>query len=250
MSSGHAETIRDAWRDLLNDKQVALPAVLAKLNSPAWSDNPRGPLAKYFGILLSLLDELDRPAFATEIARLAKTQLHPAHHRTLAFLSQRLQDTPTAWIGQGIPVYVAADLPDHDRLCQRLAHWAKTPGLALDKVTRVDVIADHPDLDYLGLYRIQFSGIVLTWPKTQSRNPVLRWWGDFRREFTFYHEIGHPASGHLEGGSIKEQEDEADAYARAQQRRARPVVTTLLRIALWPVYWVFRLLKLLPKDRS
>lgn len=234
VSMHHTQTIRDAWRDLMSDPQTALPAVLQKLGSDAWSDNPRGPLASYFGVLLSLLADLDPDIFASEIDRLSSTDLHPDHRRTLSLMARRVRETPVAEIGPGIPVYISADLPDHAWIHDCLSCWAETPGLDLDHILRIDVIAAEAELDYLGRYQIFFSGIVLTWPKHRPRNPVLRWGRDLRREFTFYHEIGHHASGHLEGGSIEEQEDEADAYAIDAMRRAHPVIFVMFK----PLFFV------------
>lgn len=250
VSTHHTQTIRDAWRALLSDKGTALPSVLQKLDTKAWSENPRGPLARYFGVLLSLLAELDLEIFASEIDRLARTNLHPAHARTLSLMAQRIGETPAAEIGPGSPVYISADGVDGAWIVHRLSRWAETPGLDLGQVLRIDVIAADAALDYLGRYQILYSGIVLTWPIHRPRNPVLRWAGDLRREFTFYHEVGHHASGHLEGGSIEEQEDEADAYAIHAMRRAHPIVFALLTPLIFTLRGIIRLLRATGKNRS
>lgn len=250
ISTNHTATVRDAWRDLMSDKDAALPAVLEKLKSNACSDNPRGPLARYFGALLSLLADLNQDVFAAEIDRLSAVDLHPAHQRTLSLMAQRVMETPATVIGPDIPVFISSDLTDTGWITDRLSHWADTPGLDIEEVLRIDVISAEADLDYLGLYQILYSGIVLTWPKSRPHNPLLRWARELRCKFTFYHEVGHHASGHLEGGSIKEQEDEADTYAIKAMRRAHPVIFALLAPLIVVLRRVIRALGLKRLDRG
>lgn len=232
ISTDHVETVRDAWRALLEEPEDSVQIVRAKLASSAWIENPRGPLAKYFGVLLSILDEMDSLAFEHEITRLRSSKLHPAHKKTLEVLSQRVLDKPVFEVAGRIPVYIASDITDQKIVLGNIQRWSRTKGLILDKVTRIDVIADRPELDYLGKYNLFFSGIVLTWPA--FRVVGLRLWCQrLIAEFTFYHEVGHHVSGHVEGGQVVEQEKEADEYARAMMRSSRPVFTYLGRAMFW-----------------
>jgi hypothetical protein len=228
ISTGHVETVRDAWKGLLDQGETAIPAIKAKLATSVWKENPRGPLAEYFGVLLSLLDELDSQVFKREIDRLLKSNLHPMHRKTVEILSRRHSDMPTAHIGSGIPVFVSSDITNPSVVIRNLERWSQTKGLALDGVTRVDVIARHPQLGYLGSYNLFFSGIVLTWPAGQIRGIHL-WWRRFRAEFTFYHEVGHHFHRHIEGGQVAKQEKEADDYARSMMRKSRPVLAGIIR---------------------
>ena len=74
VSTDHVETVRDAWRELLQDGANSVTQIQGKLKSSAWAENPRGPLAKYFGILLSILSELEASAFEKEVSRLRETK--------------------------------------------------------------------------------------------------------------------------------------------------------------------------------
>lgn len=67
IASRHDETTRDAWRALLNGGEASKTAVLEKLYSTSWSENPRGPSNKYFGVLLAALHELGAEAFKSEV---------------------------------------------------------------------------------------------------------------------------------------------------------------------------------------
>ena len=233
IATNDVETVRDAWRELLADKTGAVPAVLAKLASHAWEYNPRGPLPRYLGVLLSLLDELDPSVFEREIKRLLATPLHPLHRKTVAMLAHRCQEQPKTHIGPCIPVYVAVDIADRSEVVRNLENWSRTVTLELAGVTRIDVIARHPHLDYLGLYNLFFSGIILTWPA--ARVPGWhRWWRRLDAEFTFYHEVGHHTCGHIEGGSVVEQEQEANDYARKMMRQAHPILSSIARAVLFP----------------
>lgn len=234
ISTDHVETVRDAWREILKEGDTSISQILEKLGSPAWAENPRGPLAKYFGVLLSVLDELDSSAFEKEVERLRKTKLHPKHIKTLDILSRRILDEPaTRVIGQ-IPVFVASDIADRTMVVRNIETWSKTKGLSLDNVARIDVIARRPELNYLGLYNLFFSGIILTWPASTASGVKL-WWLRLDAEFTFYHEVGHHVSSHLEGGQVAEQEKEADEYARSMMRNSRPALTLTGRTLLWPL---------------
>lgn len=54
-----AGTVRDDWRALLKKGDVSVLAVRSKLRASAWRDQPRGPLIRYFIVLLSLFSELN-----------------------------------------------------------------------------------------------------------------------------------------------------------------------------------------------
>ena len=79
ISTDHVETVRDAWREILQGGAESVAQIQEKLASPAWAENPRVPLSKYLGVLLALLDELDSSAFESEISRLRRRKLHPLH---------------------------------------------------------------------------------------------------------------------------------------------------------------------------
>ncbi|WP_049643784.1 hypothetical protein [Candidatus Rhodobacter oscarellae] len=182
---------------------------------------------------------MDRDRFRDEIQRLEAQKLHIMHRRTLDLMSEMITDKAIGTIGSDIPVYVSRDLHDAGpSILKSLQRWARTPELDFAALSRVDVIRRDPTLDYAGLYRLYFSGIVLVWP--MSGWGPRRWIERIMTEHTFYHEIGHHAHGHIEGGRIAEQEKEADAYARQAFRRAPPVATTFLRWLFWPLWGLSR----------
>ncbi|WP_295315212.1 hypothetical protein [Roseobacter sp.] len=242
ISTNHVDTVRSAWGELLSAKAPATGQVIAKLASPVWEEPPRGPSGPFFGVLLALLDTLDPAAFETTVGRLRKRRLSPLHRRTLEVVAQRVGETPDCYIGDGTPVYISKDIAAPAIVQANLIRWSGTRGLALDGVTRIDVIGRAAHLDYLGLYNMFFSGIVLTWPVRPQRGLRL-WFEKLSAEFTFYHEIGHHVSGHSEGGQVAQQEKEADDYARRLMRRSRPVLTFTGRMLLWPFAPAIRRLK-------
>lgn len=188
-------------------------------------------------MLLALLSELDSVAFSRAINGLRGRALHPMHRRTVALMLGRLQDQAVRQVGPGVPLHVAPDLQGAEAIAGEIARWCETPGLDLTRVTRIDVIAHLPGMDYLGRYNLFFSGIVLVWPGVE-RGP--RWFRRLSREFTFYHEVGHHACGHVEFGQVAEQEREADRYAGRMIRNAHPVLTGTGRVLLAPVLWWWR----------
>ncbi|AZQ65846.1 hypothetical protein EF888_01070 [Silicimonas algicola] len=227
----------DAWRDVLRDREVSVVDLCRKLDSSAWQEKPHGPSGKYFGVLLAALHELDRDIFVREVDRLNDIPLHPLHRKTLEILSRRQNDKPVTQVGGGIPVYVADEISEPDLVADNVRRWSRVRGLNLDEVTRIDVLARHPALDFLGCYDVQLSGIVLTWPVDRVSG-IRLWWRRLDAEHTFYHEVGHHACGHLEGGQVATQEAEANVYAVKMMLRARPPLRLLLVAVLWPlVLW-------------
>ncbi|MDV4166885.1 hypothetical protein [Rhodovulum sp. FJ3] len=234
ISTDHAETVRDAWRDILQGGTSSIRQIEEKLASPAWAENPRGPLAKYFAVLLAILAELDASAFKKETERLRKSKLHPMHKKTLDLLSRRVLDSPATYVADKIPVFVASDIEDRAQVIRNVERWSKTKHLSLDDVTRIDVLARDIGLDYLGKYNLFFSGIILTWPASPSKGIKL-WWRCLDAEFTFYHEVGHHVSGHIEGWQVAEQEKEADEFARSMMRNSRPILMGIGKIFRRPL---------------
>lgn len=161
------------------------------------------------------------------------------HRQTLGLVARRRGDTPRFRLAGTVPVYLADDIAGDRRVHLCLTRWARTPGLQLENLARVDVIARRPELDHLGLYDLYHSGIVLTWPR-RPRRGLAGWASRLSAEFTFYHEVGHHACGHVEGGTVAAQEREADDYARTMFRRAHPVLTAVGRRLLRPLRPVFK----------
>ncbi|MEZ5715051.1 MAG: hypothetical protein R3D85_07700 [Paracoccaceae bacterium] len=234
VATGDVETVRDGWRGVRALGPAVGPAIEARLDSAAWGQVPKGPAGRYLGALLAALSELDRERFAAALARLRAGGLHPLHARTVEIMARRLDERPLGRIGPGVAVHVADDLPGRRAILAEIAGWSETAGVAeaLDRVSRIDVIGQATGMDYLGLYEFYVSGIVLAWPGLDF-GP--RWLRRLSREHTFYHELGHHACGHVEGGQVTEQEREADAFAAGLMRAAHPVLIPLGRVLLWPL---------------
>lgn len=232
ISSGHIPTERDAWR-ALHALDGAVSAVQAKLMSAQWSKPARGPSGQYFGALLAVLADLDNERFAETVAWLEARKLSPMHRRTLDLLAKRVGEVPVAWLDDATPLYVSADLHNASEIVKSLDRWRLTPGISLDDITRIDVIAPSPEQDYLGLYSLHTSSIVIVWPKRTAwwRRP----WARIRREITFYHEVGHHMLRHEESGQEVTQEREARRFAAARFWDARPWLRAALKTVLLPM---------------
>lgn len=239
IASQHVETTRDAWRVLLTGGETSTAAVLDKLDSTSWEQTPRGPSGLYFGILLAALHELNPKVYKTEIEKLQTSKLHALHRKTLSLLQARASDHPVGNVAGSIPVYVAENVTEKQAVLKALTKWSQTVGHSLENVTRIDVIAEDGQQDYLGRYSLYFSGIILVWPNP-SPSRLMSWLLARRAEHTFYHEVGHHISGHLEGGSVAEQEKEADAFALKMICRAYPVMKLGVYVFFLPVKFLVR----------
>lgn len=239
-------TTQTAWIALRKAGKAAVPEILGKLDSVAWAQKPKGAGARYFGILLFLLSELDRPAFHAEVHRLSTQPLHRVFRVIVDGWSDRYAREPAGSIDAGVPVYISPELSDSQPLILRkLEKWSRTRGLGLDELTRIDVVKMRPEFDYAGLYQILYSSIIICWPEPDSGGQ-RKWWHvpkrvldraftSFRTELTFYHEAGHHALGHLEGGQQLQQEEDADRFAKDAYRRAHWKMIWTVRILLFPL---------------
>jgi len=249
ISTAHVQTVRQAWRELLDERHIATPLVREKLCSDVWRNKPHGPSASYLGVLLALLHELDSEEFKKEIQRLRAEPLHPLHKHTIEMMAKRRGDQIFGKINGQVPVYISREIDQPDLVFSYLQRWSQTRDLAFSKVTRLDIIAFHPEMDYLGRYNFFYDGIVLTWQNEVSSG-FASWWRKTRAELTFYHEVGHHYFQHSEGGQVKEQEREADNYQRLMFRNAHPILVTVGRVIFSPILLAMKLSKYLSKERS
>ena len=240
ISRSHVQGVRNAWRDLLGEGTVAVPAVLDRLDSAAWQRKPVGPSSRYLGILLALLLELDEVAFKREIQRLKKEPLHSMHRHTVDVMSKRKGDRVYGTVSEGVPVYIADDVDQSEMVYRYLQRWSCTPDLAISSVARIDVIALTEEMDYLGRYLRNIDGIVLTW-QNGNLSYLRRWRRKFQTELTFYHAVGHHFHQHSVGGQVKEQEKEADDYKRLMYRKAHPVFVPVARVLFAPLFWTMKI---------
>lgn len=242
ISTHHVQTVRQAWLELLDERQVAIPLVREKLGSDAWRDKPLGPSASYLGVLLALLHELDAEVFGEEVERLRAEPIHPLHMLTVEMMAKRHGDKIFGQIGDQVPVYIADEIKEPALVFKHLQRWSQTRDLALSNVTRVDVIAFHPKMTYLGKYNLYYDGIILTW-QNEVLTGFANWWRKTTTEMTFYHEVGHHYYQHSEGGQVEEQEQEADDYKRRMFRNAHPILIPCARVVFSPALLVLKFLK-------
>ena len=193
-------------------------------------------------MLLALLHELDSNAFKAEIEKLRGEPLHALHRRTVELMAERHGDRMFGRIGDDIPVYISNEIDHPHEVFRYLQRWSRTPGLETLDVTRIDVIAFHPELDYFGRYNIFYDGLVLTW-QNEAQPGFARWWRKTKAELTFYHEVGHHHFQHRESGQVEEQEREADEYKRLMFRNAHPILIPVLAVFYFPVLFTSKLLR-------
>lgn len=177
--------------------------------------------------------------FGSEVARLLSEPLHPVYRQTVEIMARRKGDKVFGTIADRVPVYISDDVDDPDLVFRYLCIWSQTCDLDILTVTRVDVIAKRPGMDFLRKYNILFDGIVLVWPNG-TPNPSGKWLRKMGVEATFYHEVGHHAYQHTEGGQVLIQEEEAKAYEHAMFINARPVLFWILNIMIGPFYRLAR----------
>lgn len=243
------ETVRQTWRELLNERNAATPFVCELLNTDAWREEPRGPSVRYLGVLLALLHEVNSDVFKEEIERLRGEPIHPLHQHTVEVMAKRRGDRVFGRICGNVPVYISREIDEPDLVFGYLQLWSKTRDLDFLKVTRVDIIKLRPEMDYLGKYSLFYGSIILTW-KNDASSGLARLYRRLRTELTFYHEVGHHHYQHSEAGQIEEQEQEANDYMRRMFRNAHPILVICGRVVLFPIFLVMKFSKHLKKKRG
>ena len=222
------QQIRDGWRGVIAAGALSIPTVMEKLQNGDWENFTNKIEGRYLMVLISLLHELDVDLACKEVARLLVNKPHKLHRHTLEAAQSLLHDLTGKFECRGIPFAISSEIANFPLVRAKLEKWIKIiPQEDLAHLTRFDIIAHNPKFDYLGQYNLLFSGIVLVWPAPQT-NLLGRWTYDLIAEMTFYHEIGHHACGHLEGGQVEEQEAEANKYSGRFIRKTRPVLYTML----------------------
>ncbi len=237
VSNHNLPATRQAWRELLETGDDAIPLILQKLDSDSWTKKTRGPAGDYLAVLLTLLRWLDPEEFKQEIKRLRSRRLHALHRQTVDLIAKSYGEQVYGKLLGKVPVYISEEIEEPELVYRYLQRWSKTRDLALSDVTRIDVNLYHSKLEYLGLYHIPFGSIVLVWRNDVS-GILKRWWRKIQTESTFYHEVGHHYHQHGEGGQIDEQEKEAKQYSSKMFRNAHPIAVPTLRIILFPL-WMF-----------
>lgn len=242
VAQNDVQRVKNGYHALIVHGFSAVATIENKLNGGDWGHYKNDVQGRYLAVLLSLAQVIDPNAAHRMIVKLSSSKLHPFHQKTIKLISSRFEAAPIEAYIRGIPVVVSDELPNATMIKTYLARWLKSrTEQDISKLLRVDVIPYESQFGYLGNYNIFFSGIVLTWPSPQS-NFLKRWGFTISTEFTFYHEVGHHALGHLEGGQVPEQEKEANEYAGRALRRAHPILFTFL-FPLWGPYKLWRILR-------
>lgn len=237
-----SEDIRDGWQRMTAFGDTAVPIVCEKLRKTSWSDYQGQTHARYLTILLMILVELDVDVCERELDRLAGSELHGLHARTVSLISERLREETCEFEFLGVSIRIDSQLSDLEDIRKRITRWMQVPPEeAFNHLQSIDVVPMHPSFDYLGLHSYRFSGIVITW-LPEGRRGLMRRLELLNTQGTLYHEIGHSFHQHSEPGQVAEQESEANIYQRAMLRRAYPVMTFCLRPVFVSVFFLRRLI--------
>ena len=242
----NAELVRDNWRCLVGLGPAAAPAIQEKLVLGDWTKYQNEIQAHNLTILISLLIEIDSKRAESTLTQLLNSTLHPLHKQAVTHAKSALVKSGTEIECRGVPVFISDELQDFARKQMLLKKWMNSPSEKdLKMIGRIDVIADQSAFDFLGQYNIRFSKVILTWPEVEESR-MLRWAQELQIETTLYHEIGHHCLGHIEGGQVESQEQEADGYANKLILQSHPGIATM-----WmPVKLVRKLIQIFRSRQS
>lgn len=208
----------------------AAPALLCELRRIDLKkiDPPgRTALVAGLGAILHDISEGDSDAFMEEAL---SGRHHPVNGAVLRIIGRYRRSQYRAVEFNGIEVLESAAIDKPLEATKHLLGWLRNiPAEDLAGITRIYIIEETPEQDFLGRYLPSTAIVTLVWKTLGHPNVPMKWLSRINMERTFYHEIGHHKSGHKETGQVPEQEQEADRYANERMRESRPALSGTAR---------------------
>ena len=206
---------------------LAVPVIEQQILGAEWDSVTNKSQVMLFAALLRLLEEIDDKALSKTVSTLRSGELHQTYEQIIKLMEHKQRDKLRNVRAFGIEVYISLKIERTDLIEKYILKWLKTLAEEdISEITRIDIIPYQTSYDYGGLYDVYFSAIVLAWEKRWRMWP-MRLIFPLTREFTLYHEVGHHALSHVEGGSQPDQEHEANRYAAEMFMKAHWLVRVM-----------------------
>ncbi|MCP4318702.1 MAG: hypothetical protein GY789_22575 [Hyphomicrobiales bacterium] len=182
--------------------------------------------------IATALHDISEAESVSFIEKATSGRIHPVNMAVLQRIGRyRRSNFHEVKFGE-IDIYETKSIDQRYRATRNLVRWlSHVPAGDLSRISRIYIIDEDSEQDFLGYYRPYVAVITIVWKSSIHPNIPVQWLFRLSCESTLYHEIGHHKLGHI-GGQNPEQEDQANRYARRLMRRAHPWMASFARIFL------------------
>lgn len=224
MTFNHA-VLAECYGTIFESNSDYTGRILQELDRIKLSDVRRPEAVSLVSRLLTVLHDLDESAAAKYIDDLKERSDSPALVSSLNVLSRFKRSNYRISIFDHIEILEENKIDERYRASEYVRQWlANVPVDDIEGIRRIYLLASDVPRDYSGNITIFFSVISIVWDTALHPRVPMHWLLRLHNEQTLYHEIGHHRHKHQEGGSVPEQEDEANAYARKTIIAAHPYI--------------------------
>ncbi len=150
---------------------------------------------------------------------------HPVNGSVLGVIGRHRRSQYRTVDINGIEVLESKGIDKRHEATRHVLRWLrKLPEEDIAGITRIFIIDEKPEQDFLGSYLPYTCVVTLVWRTFGHPNIPIQGMNRFLLERTFYHEIGHHKLKHKEVGQVPEQEEAAERYAYQKLGENHPVL--------------------------
>jgi len=222
LTQGNLEEGHEGYKALYKIGAPAIPQIKDAIFKSNWSQIKRPNEIRYVSGLVTLLRDINEVEADGVAKQLIVNGCDITIKQLVTSICRFTRADYLTYDIRGIAVFEQKELSNQD-VRSKLERWLNNvPDKDLKEIEQMYVITDD-GRDNAGSYTPVLFNIKLVWDNTFSvRNPFSRLLL-LNVEYALYHEIGHHI--HRHGfGQVREQEQEADAYARRLMKISHPIL--------------------------
>jgi hypothetical protein len=209
-------------KELYKIGESALSPLIEAVVPHDWSKIENKNQMRLLTGIVSLINDINEEACQNTAKTIIERGCTRAVKQCLNSITAFTLNDYTLYNKYGINIYILKELKNIDFIEYKLDEWLSiVPKEDIIEIDRVYVIPDNEDYNYNGTYTPILSYINLVWKSNYENSFFWKWMDLVRTKHTLYHEIGHHYHRHSLGQN-KEQEKEADDYARVLMKKAHP----------------------------
>lgn len=212
---------------------LAVPALKAELGRINLRKVDRRGHAALLAGLATILHDISEEDSLAFIDGALSGRHHPVNGATLRIIRRHRQSHFRKAKINDINVWESMAIDPRYQATKHIQRWLQNvPENDLSGISRIYIIEEKPEQDFLGYYFPSTAFITLVWRSSAHPNSPIHWLLRFLHEGTFYHEVGHHRHGHEPLGQDPAQEEEANRYSVEKMREAHlwlRMIRTILR---------------------
>ncbi len=221
--SRHYPTKAKAYKKLYEAGTKSIPLLLRELEHIEFNKNYRPEVLVLATGLLVILHDLDEEISEKFVRKAIAEKCDDTTARSFnSILRFKRSNFLEAKVGNTL-ILEDKTIDGRYQATKHILKWLETvPREDFEGVPRIYIIPYETHYDFAGYY-LPFLGVItIVWYTNNHPRHPIQPLNHFLKQLTLYHEIGHHYHKHIEGGSMPEQEEEADAYAVKMSGNAHP----------------------------